>query len=255
MMNKRWAVLGIVFTTVGCSSDDSGGAKKSTLPLDGMIHSWVIDQDKKSVPGVEICVEAAPDIPCVTTDANGIGDLPVPKNQALVVTYSKLDFITKRRQLFSDEYRSGGLGVWVLQTKTWYTQLAQALLAPQDFDYTDKGLVGLSVGTGPAEEFILNTDHSGTTFDLSPIAGAKDPGIVEEKFQVAGDLTVVGCVAGCTDGVVGYADVPPGRYRAVFNTPNKTCTVKAFACADATPACVELEVVAGTNTYATMSCE
>jgi len=253
MQRAEYALLALVLGTSGCSSDDSDGGKTAPT-LDGLVHSWVVDEKNAPVPDVEVCVEGEPDIPCVMTDAKGIADLAVPKDKELVLTYAKPEFVTKRRQIFSNEYKSKGLGIWALQRKSWYDQVATDLGSPAPFDY-DKGIAALLVGTGPAEEFIINADHTGTTFDLQPVSGPKDPNIKELKFQVAGDLTLTGCISGCTDGVVGYADVPPGKYRAVFSAPKKTCTASAFACADGTPSCVELEIVAGVNTFASMLCE
>lgn len=64
MVKISWlATLLLGLGTLACSSDDDR-AGKDPPTLDGMIHSFVIDELNLVVPGVEICVVGQPDIPC-----------------------------------------------------------------------------------------------------------------------------------------------------------------------------------------------
>lgn len=232
---RQLALVLVAAFGVACGSDDDGA--EAAAKLDGLVHSTVFDEDAKVVAGVEMCVVGRPEIPCATTDELGIGELAVPKNAELVLSYEKAEFVSKRRLLFSDESHETGLGPWILQRKAWYDAVAQQLGGSIDYQL---GMIGLQ--TGPIE---------GVTFAVEPAAGK-----LVQFMTVNGKLE--GCPASsttCDFGVGGFFDVPPGKYRATFAAPNKTCTPKAFACADGTPECVDIEVVAGELSFAFMTCD
>ena len=101
----------------------------------------------------------------------------------------------------------------------------------------------------------LQTDPiEGAKFDLTPKSGSiKGP----VQFALEG-TTLALCTPSATTcqlGASGYFDVPAGDYQVMFSAPGKTCTPKAFACKDGTPACLELKVVPGALTYASMPCQ
>ena len=226
-------VLWLLVGTVGCSSENDGA---EGTKLDGLIHSFVVDENNAIVSGVEICVVGRPDIPCVTTGTDGVGDLAVPLNQEMVVSYEKDGFITNRRQLFSSADLGKGLGTWIFRSKAWYDTESSKLGGAFDFS---KGFIGLQSGF-----------FADVTFDVEPKL------VKEFKFTLVGakiELCIV--ESECELGFVGFGDVPPGTYRAYIHQPGKSCAQKAFACADGTPECTEVEVVAGEMTHASVTCE
>ncbi|MCC6669369.1 MAG: hypothetical protein IT375_36865 [Polyangiaceae bacterium] len=246
----RCLVLGLLL--LGCSSDN--GDQKAPK-LDGLVHSAVFDEDNLPVPDVEICVAGEPDIPCVHTDGLGIGDLPVPLDQALVLTYEKDGFITKRRQIFTSEDKATGLGIWGFQRRKWYQDAAAAFSGTADLD--GKGLIALLATSSTDDVWIPTVAKEGVKFDVQPAQGTKDPGIKPMQVMLSSENKLVPCVKGstCELGITGYLDVPEGKYRAIFQAPAQTCTPKAFACADGTPQCIELEVVKGQLTFGSMPCQ
>ena len=227
----------LVFASA-CSSDDSD--KSNAVKLDGLIHATVLDEASKGVPGARLCVVDRPEIPCVKSDDLGIGDLKVPKDVELVLSIEKAGYLSKRFQIISEESLESGLNSFGFQSVEWFQSLAGILGGSIDL-----GLGMVSLQTDPIE---------GVKFDLTPKSGSTK-GPVQLAFEGTTPVLCTPSATTCQLGVTGYFDVPAGDYPATFSAPDKTCTPKAFACKDGTPACVELKVVPGTLTYASMPCQ
>jgi len=236
MPGARWwaplAALGVI----GCSGESVDDGKH----FDGLIHSFLVDEHYQVIEGVEMCVEGRTDIPCVKTDSEGIGDLPVPLNEEMVVTYEKDGYVTNRRLLFSSPDKGKGLGTWIFQTKAWYDQ--EAATAQGEIDYS-LGLVGLQSGFLGANDFALDPDPP----DDKPL-----------QFHLIGG-EIHWCVLDCDLGIVGFVDVPiktpPDKYHALFTPPDgQTCTPEAFACTEPGKGCVEFDVLPGVLTHVEVPC-
>jgi hypothetical protein len=235
------ALLVFVAPLGGCSSsDDTSGSK---APLDYVLHSTVVDENSQVVEGVEICAEGHSEVACATTDALGIADIALPKNTDIVITYAKDGFITKRRQHHTTGESPKGIGTWFFQRRSWYEQVMQdAGASPGAVDLDQRGLVSLQTGQSLGLSFTLDPQSSDNYGPFHAcIQGAK----------------LVYCPEASQNdsGVVGFANLQPGKYRGIITKDNVPCTAQAFACGDGTPGCVELEVQAGKLTHGWLVCQ
>jgi hypothetical protein len=154
----------------------------------------------------------------------------------MVVTYEKDGYVTNRRLLFSSPDKGKGLGTWIFQSKAWYDQ--EAASAQGDIDYS-LGIVGLQSGFLGENNFAIDPDP---------------PDDKKLQFYLVGG-EIHWCNTNCDLGIVGFVDVPPGNYRALF-TPDagQTCTPDAFACSEPGTGCVNFDVVPGALTHVAVPC-
>ena len=244
--------LGLLLACIalaGCGSSTTD--TKAKPKLDATLHQTVVDECTVATEGVKLCVDGRPEIPCVTTDNLGIADLAIPKNEELLISYSKDGFIPKLREYVSDQDVNPGLGQWFFQRKTWYDQAATTIGgASATFDYK-KGFIGFQTDPLP-----------GLTSHLDPLDGQDTGGVLSFQFKVDTGTGCPGpepCASGttCDVATVGYGDVPVGKWKAYFTAPTGTtltCTAKGFACKDGTPGCVEIESRAGYNNFGFVHC-
>lgn len=243
---RRVVAIGLVL--VSSTSACSGETEKERVKLDFTRHTTVADEEGCVVPGVEVCADGHPEIPCATTDDFGIADLALPSNTDIGVSYTKEGFIPKLHlsRTGGAGETTPGLGGWLLQRREWY--LAQAGVLGGTFDLDTKGLLSMQSEQG-----------DGVDFDYSPHA-PEVRGAFWFRQEGGGTCGVkLGvCVikAECDTNVWAWGDVPEGAYdgTAALTANLAPCAPEAFAC-DGKDNCTSMEARAGWVTHAGWTCD
>ena len=220
----------VTLSLCACGGDDDG---TPTLDLPISLSQAVIDENDEYVPGMKICVRGRSEIPCATTDKEGFFELKLPRGEALMLSYTKDEFLTKLVPMGPRE-ESPPFGPWYSQRKVWLTDTAMVF----------SGTIDFSMGLISAE----STGTAGLKFELSPNDGVGPIYAEDVTFQFKQVLTETSLL-----GVGAFLNVPPGDHEVHFVHPTKTCATDSWVGQD--PSWHKAESVPDALMHVAMPCK